>query len=87
VQIAHLKLFALKKQKFNVVAKLIAVHSWQLGKKRTSPFSYVITQFFGATNSYKKMMNTNNKFWKIWFSILTKVTSFCPIVRTFGFEG
>jgi hypothetical protein len=71
VQIAHLKLFALKKQKFSVVAKLVT-HSWQPRKKGTNLFSYAITQFFNATNPYKKMMNTNNKFWKIWFSILTK---------------
>jgi hypothetical protein len=71
--------------KFSMVAKFVATHSWQPGKKKTSPSSYAITQFFGATNPYKKMMNTNNKFWKIWFSILTKVTNLCPILRTFGF--
>jgi hypothetical protein len=27
VQIAHIKLFALKKQKFDVVAKLVVIHS------------------------------------------------------------
>ncbi len=72
---------------FSVVVKLIAIHSWQLGKKRIGPSNYAIIHFFGATNPYKKMMNISNKFWKIWFFILTKVTSICPNVRTFGFEG
>lgn len=87
VQIAHLKLFTLKKQKFSMVARLVATQSWQLRKKRTGPFNYAIIHFFGTTNPYKKMMNISNKFWKIWFFKLTKVTNLCPIVRTFGFEG
>ncbi len=87
VQIAHLKLFTLKKQKFSMVEELVATQSWQPKKKRTSPSNYVIIHFFGTINPYKKMMKTSNKFWKIWSFILTKVRNFCPIVKTFGFEG
>jgi hypothetical protein len=58
-----------------------------LGKKRIGLFSYAIIHFFGAKNPQKKMMNTSNKFWKIWFSIFIKVTSLCPVVKAFGFEG
>ncbi len=54
VEIARPKLFALRKQQFNEVAKLVDVHVWQLGKKNIGPFSHVITNFFGATNPYQK---------------------------------
>jgi len=30
-----------------------------MGKKMIRPFSCVIIEFFGATNLYKKLMNTN----------------------------
>ncbi len=32
----------------------LATHPYQLGKKRTSPFGFAITTFFGLTNPYKK---------------------------------
>ncbi len=54
VEIAHPKLFTLRKQQFNEVTKLVDVHVWQLGNKRIGPFSLAITRFFGATNPYQK---------------------------------
>jgi len=63
VQTTHPKLFALKKQQLNVVVEHAIIHARQLGKKRTSPYSCVITELFGATNPYKKkMMNTSSGF-------------------------
>ncbi len=54
VEIAHPKLFVLRKQQFNEVAEPTNVHVWQLGKKRTGPSSHAIIRFFGATNPYQK---------------------------------
>ncbi len=84
VQTKHLKLFALNKQ-LSEVAELV-VHVQQLRNKRIGPSSYAIITFFGSTNLYKKMISSNNNFWKIWCFILTRVTSLCLVVRTFGFK-
>ncbi len=45
VEIAHPKLYVLRKQQFNEVAKPVDVHVWQLGKKRIGPFNHTITNF------------------------------------------
>jgi hypothetical protein len=36
------------------VAKFVVIHGQQLGEKRTSLYSHIIIEFFGATNPYKK---------------------------------
>ncbi len=53
VEITHPKLFAIRKQQFNVVAEPSIIHARQLGKKRISTFNCVIIDLFGATNPYK----------------------------------
>jgi hypothetical protein len=38
-------------------------------KKRTSFSNYAIFELFGATNQYKKMMNTNSSIFRIFVSL------------------
>jgi hypothetical protein len=44
------------------MAKPTTIFVQQLGKKRIGPSNYAITKLYGATNLYKKMMNSNNSF-------------------------
>ncbi len=62
VQITHLKLFALRKQQFNAMIKLITIHVRQLGKKRIGPSSCVIIDFFAAIYMYKKFDEHQQQF-------------------------
>jgi hypothetical protein len=54
VEITHPKLWAHRKQICSEKVGTID-HTQQPRKKRASPFSYVITTFFGAKNPYTKI--------------------------------
>jgi hypothetical protein len=49
------------------------IHVQQSGKKKTTPLGYVIISFLVPQTLTKKLMKTNNNFWRIWLQALVNL--------------
>jgi hypothetical protein len=73
VQIAHPRLFSQRKHQLNDKVAKPTIHVQQSGKKKTTTFGYVIISFLVPQTLTKKLMKTNNNFWRIWLQALVNL--------------
>jgi hypothetical protein len=60
-----------------------ADHVQQQGEKRTRPFSFIITTYFGSTKPFKKINEHN----KCLLRIFVKFIDQFPLLKTYGYKG
>jgi len=73
VQIAHPRLFSQRKHQLGDKVTKPTINVQQSGKKKTTPFGYVIISFLMPQTLTKKLMNTSKFFWRIWLQALVNL--------------